>query len=203
MDTFGTDVVTALQTMGRRSPSTQFSEFTENLVSVMQSGHNLSEFLERQYHDFQDEAEAQQESTLETLSTLAEAYVTVLVAGPLFLITILVVIGIAVGDTLDPLQALIYLILPLGNLVFIVCLSMVTDAIVPGTDAPDSSSRTEAELAGPGHRAKADGGVGGSSPALLTAVPMDPRPCKRTSTGSATIAGFDRSANGSAIRLAR
>ncbi|MWV39372.1 type II secretion system F family protein [Natrialba sp. INN-245] len=164
MDTFGTDVVTALQTMGRRSPSTQFSEFTENLVSVMQSGHNLSEFLERQYHDFQDEAEAQQESTLETLSTLAEAYVTVLVAGPLFLITILVVIGIAVGDTLDPLQALIYLILPLGNLAFIVYLSMVTDAIVPGTDAPDSCSRTEAELAGPGHRAKADGGVVGSSP---------------------------------------
>ncbi|MEY7847812.1 type II secretion system F family protein [Natrarchaeobius sp. A-rgal3] len=162
MDTFGTDVVTALQTMGRRSPSAQFSEFTENLVSVMQSGHSLSEFLERQYHDFRDEAETQQKRTLETLSTLAEAYVTVLVAGPLFLITILVVIGIAVGDTLDPLRALIYLILPLGNLAFIIYLSIVTDAIVPGADSPDGAADGGSELAGSGRRAEADGGVVGA-----------------------------------------
>ncbi|MFP8952334.1 type II secretion system F family protein [Natrialbaceae archaeon A-arb3/5] len=156
MDTFGTDVVTALQTMGRRSPSSQFGEFTENLVSVLQSGHSLSAFLEREYHDFREESEAQQKQTLELLSTLAEAYVTVLVAGPLFLITILVVIGITVGETIDPLQALIYLILPLGNIAFIVYLSVVTDSMIPGNA---DETRESAGRGRPAGRAETDGGV--------------------------------------------
>ncbi|AXR81739.1 type II secretion system F family protein [Natrarchaeobaculum sulfurireducens] len=137
MDTFGVDVITALQHMGRQSPSPTFSEFTENLVSVLQSGHSLSTFLERQHQEYQAEAESQQERVLELLGTLAEAYVTVLVAGPLFLVTILVVIGISVGGTVEPLQVLIYLILPLGNLVFVVYLSMVTDSLIPGSTRSD------------------------------------------------------------------
>ena len=168
MDTFGMDVITALQTMGRRTPSPQLQEFTENLVSVLQSGHSVSEFLEQQYHEYQEEAEAQQENMLELLSTLAEAYVTVLVAGPLFLITILVVIGISVSETITPLQALIYIILPFGNLAFIIYLSMVTDAINPGRQVPTRSRRS-----GPTNpsirQTRADGGFEGVSPDGVTA----------------------------------
>ncbi|AGB15386.1 archaeal flagella assembly protein J [Halovivax ruber XH-70] len=154
MDAFGMDVTAALQLMGRRTASDQFREFTENLVSVLQSGHSLSDFLERQYHDFQEEAESQQESILNMLATLAEAYVTVLVAGPLFLITILVVIGFSVGDTVDSLRAVIYVILPFGNLAFVVYLSTVTDSINPGR----SNQPSEGAL-GPGSRATLpDGG---------------------------------------------
>ncbi|RKD95660.1 type II secretion system F family protein [Halopiger aswanensis] len=149
MDTFGMDVITALQTTGRRSPSPKFADFVENLVSVLQSGNSLSTFLETQYRDFQEESESQQESTIELLGTLAEAYVTVLVAGPLFLITILVVIGISVGNTFDPLRALIYLILPLGNLAFIVYLSMVTDTITPGGVAEPDSDEDDAAVPSP------------------------------------------------------
>lgn len=141
IDTFGTDVITALGEMGRRTPSGQFQEFSENLVGVLQSGHSLSAFLERQYHDYREEAESRQQNTLSLLGTLAEAYVTVLVAGPLFLITILVVIGFSVEDTTEPLQALIYLVLPFANLAFIIYLSVVTDRIDPGgTDFTDPST---------------------------------------------------------------
>lgn len=129
MDMFGQDMITAIQTTARRSPSSQFKEFSENLASVLQSGRSLSMFLEQQYRDFQEEAEAQQEKLLDLLATLAEAYVTVLVAGPLFLITILVVIGIAVGDTLEPLQVFVYVILPASNLVFVIYLLSVTDTL--------------------------------------------------------------------------
>ncbi len=138
MDTFGTDVITALQTMGRRSPSPQFREFTENLVGVLQSGHGLSGFLERQYQEYREVAESQQEGILDLLATLAEAYVTVLVAGPLFLITILVVIGIAAGDTFGQLQVVVYAILPVANVGFMVYLSMVTDKL-------DTSNGVDAE----------------------------------------------------------
>ncbi|WP_049925160.1 type II secretion system F family protein [Halopiger goleimassiliensis] len=156
MDTFGVDVVTALQEMGRRSPSSQFGEFTENLVSVLQSGQRLSDFLERQYHEYQDEAESQQERTLGLLGTLAEAYVTVLVAGPLFLITILFVIGISVGGTIGPMRALIYGVLPLGNLVFVIYLSTVTESLIPGQTSPE---RPETIVPDTRAALRSDGGV--------------------------------------------
>ncbi len=125
MDLFGKDVVTAIQTMGEQTPSPQFKEFCENLASVLQSGQSLAEFLEGEHESFQEEAEAQQEQLLNELATLAEAYVTVLVAGPLFLITILVVIGIAVTDTLDFLRLFVYVLLPLANLGFMLYLTTV------------------------------------------------------------------------------
>ncbi len=148
VDTFGMDVISAVQAMGQRTASPQLRELSENLASVLQSGQSLSEFLEREYHDYQEEAESQQEGMLELLATLAEAYVTVLVAGPLFLITILVVIGFAVSDTLEPLRVLIYVILPFANVAFIVYLGMVTDVINPGrADAAVSGETRRGDVA--------------------------------------------------------
>lgn len=125
VELFGTDVITAIRTMGRRTPSTQFGEFAENLASVLQSGQSLSAFLEQQHEQFREEAESQQEQLLNQLAAIAEGYVTVLVAGPLFLITILVVIGLAVTDTLPLLRLLVYLVLPVANVGFILYLSSV------------------------------------------------------------------------------
>ena len=159
MDTFGTDVVTALQRTGRRSPSPQFREFTENLVSVLQSGHGLAAFLERQYQDYREEAESQQESILELLATLAEAYVTVLVAGPLFLITILVVIGIAGGETFGQLRVLVYLFLPVANLGFMVYLSMVTEKLDPSNGVDEASATAESAATAPSNRHTATAGT--------------------------------------------
>ncbi|MFA9415339.1 type II secretion system F family protein [Natrinema sp. HArc-T2] len=164
MDTFGTDVITALQRMGRRSPSPQFREFTDNLVSVLQSGHGLAPFLERQYQDFREEADSQQESILELLSTLAEAYVTVLVAGPLFLITILVVIGIAAGETFGQLQVLVYLLLPIANLGFMVYLSTMTEKLDPSSGLDGASEPTETTA------------VRSDRPAATTSTGPGPRP---------------------------
>jgi len=137
MDMFGMDLITAIKTMSRRSPSANFKEFSSNLSSVLQSGRSLSEFLRRQYDEFQEEAEAQQEQLLEKLATLAEGYVTLFVAGPLFLISMLVVMGIAIGQTLQPLQVLVYLILPLGNIGFIIYLNQTTSGLSRQERLPD------------------------------------------------------------------
>jgi flagellar protein FlaJ len=127
MDLFGRDMITAIETMGQRSPSEQFQEFTENLSSVLQSGRKLSDFLHNQYEAFQQEASAQQTELLNLLATLAEVYVTVFVAGPLFLVTILLIIAIAAADTLTLLQVFVYFLLPVGNIGFIVYLSTIME----------------------------------------------------------------------------
>jgi len=129
MDAMNRDLLSAVKTMGERTPSEQFREFTGNLASVLQSGRSLSNFLREQYERYQEEAEAQQRQLLELMATLAEVYVTLLVAGPLFLITILVVMGLFFGGTLGLLQAIGYAIIPLLNLGFVVYLSSVTESL--------------------------------------------------------------------------
>ena len=115
MDVFGRDMITALRRMSSRTPSEQFKTFTENLTSVLQSGQDLSEFLNDQFERFRRESEERQEDLLELLSTIAEAYVTVLVAGMLFFITILLIFGLTLSDTLTFLQIVVYVLIPAAN----------------------------------------------------------------------------------------
>ncbi|MFA9517234.1 type II secretion system F family protein [Halopenitus sp. H-Gu1] len=146
MNTFGTDVLTALRRTARHTPSENLEEFTENLASVLGSGRSLPEYLHKQYERYQAESESQQEQYLELLSTFAEAYVTVLVAGPLFFITIFVVVGLVLQNTIPILRVIIYAGIPLATAGFVVYVDSVTrtmrtglttvekatDAIVPG-----------------------------------------------------------------------
>ncbi|MFC7098589.1 type II secretion system F family protein [Halobaculum marinum] len=165
MNTFGTDVLTALERMAARTPSETMGEFGENLASVLGSGRSLSGFLRDQYERYQEEAESQQEQYLELVSTLAEAYVTVLVAGPLFFITILVVIGIVLSDTLPLLRAVVYLAVPLATFGFVVYIDSITrsggDPTAAGDGATDPRVLGLASLAGTsnGASARPDGGA--------------------------------------------
>ena len=123
MDLFGRDMITAIRRMSKRTPSEQFKTFSENLASVLQSGSELSVFLSEQYERFREDAEERQEEILEVLATIAEGYVTVLVAGVLFLITILLVFGLTTTDTLWLLMLMAYLMIPLANAGFAVFLA--------------------------------------------------------------------------------
>jgi len=129
MDLFGRDMITALRRMSQRTPSEQFKTFTENLTSVLQSGSDLPEFFKNQYERFREEAEDRQDEILEFLATIAEAYVTILVAGMLFLITILLVFGLTTTNTLSGLRLMIYVMMPLGNAGFAVYLQQKLDAL--------------------------------------------------------------------------
>jgi flagellar protein FlaJ len=129
MDLFGRDMITALRRMSRRTPSDRFKAFSENLTSILQSGSDLPTFFKTQYERFRDEQEQRQEEVLELLATIAEMYVTVLVAGMLFLITILLVFGLLVANTLMLVELLIYLTIPLGNAAFALILQQKLDEL--------------------------------------------------------------------------
>ena len=118
MDMFGRDMITALRRMSDRTPSDQFRAFSGNLTSVLQSGSELSAFLNTQFERFRSESEQRQEGLLELLSSIAEAYVTVLIAGMSFFITILFIFGLTIADTLTLLQLIIYILIPALNIGF-------------------------------------------------------------------------------------
>lgn len=142
IDVFGVDVVTAVQTMGRRSPSGNFRELSENLTSVLRTGGSLADFLERQYREFRQEAEVQQERLLTTLSTYAEAYAAVGIALPLFGIVVLLILAVGpVEDTpLLMTRILVYGFIPVFNVGFIVFLNSVVDDVSLRTPADQDLS---------------------------------------------------------------
>ena len=148
MDAFGTDVLTALKETAERTPSDNLAEFAENLASVLSSGQDVSSFLHEQYERFQEEVEAQQRQYLDLLSTFAEVYVTALVAGPLFFITVLVVIGLVIQDTLVVIRLVVYLGIPLATFGFVV----YVDSITEGLDVVSRSGGDESEDPGAGIR---------------------------------------------------
>jgi len=129
MSLFGRDIITAVRHVSERTPSEQFRTFSENLASVLQSGQDLSGFLREQYDRYSEQAKERQDELLELLATIAEAYVTVLVAGTLFLMTILLVFGLTTTQTINFLRLLAYLLIPLGNLLFIVYLDGKLDML--------------------------------------------------------------------------
>lgn len=132
MDLFGADMLSAIKHVGERTPSEEFEDLAANLANVLQSGRSVSAFLREQYERYQDDAKVRQEQFLELLGALAEGYVSVLVVGPLLLITILVIVGLmGVADTLDFLRAMTYLLVPLANVAFIVYLDGVAGTASP------------------------------------------------------------------------
>ena len=138
MDAFGTDILTALQETASNTPSENLEEFTENLASVLSSGQNVSAFLRDQYERFQEEAQAQQRQYLDLLSTFAEVYVTVLVAGPLFFITVLVVIGLVIQSTLTLVRLVSYVAIPLATFGFVVYVDSMTESLnLPNRDGDE------------------------------------------------------------------
>ncbi|OYR56334.1 type II secretion system F family protein, partial [Halorubrum halodurans] len=176
MNAFGTDVLTALRHTARRTPSDDLSEFAENLASVLGTGRSLSTFLNAQYERYQEEAESKQEQYLELLSTFAEAYVTTLVAGPLFFITILVVIGLVLEDTLPLLRVVVYVAVPLATFGFAVYVDSITQG-VGGTRQVRPSGTPHGHAAGPdedGDRDAPDGN-GDDGPATGPAASAAPR----------------------------
>jgi flagellar protein FlaJ len=177
MNAFGTDVLTALRGMAGRTPSDNLEEFAENLSSVLGSGRSLSAFLREQYDRFQEEAEAQQQQYLDLLSTFAEIYVTVLVAGPLFFVTVLVVVGLVLEDTIGLLRVVGYVGIPLATAAFVVYVDSMTETLrAPGrmdaegtfeTGGAQPTAAGDADrLPGPsvaGAEAAVDGGVHGQA----------------------------------------
>ncbi len=155
INTFGTDSLTALRRVSESTPSENMAGFTENLASVLDSGRPLSAFLEAQHERFQEESESRQEQYLELLSTFAEAYVTVLVAGPLFIITILVIIGLVLSDTIPILQVIVYAGLPLASAAF----AVYVDTATRDRNTSVSGTSTETGTAGePSDSSVTDGG---------------------------------------------
>jgi len=132
MELFGMDVVSALEAASNRTPSVRFKELLEGLIATLHSGGNLKKYLARRSVQYMRLKKIALRRFADTLGVLAEFYVVLLVAGPLILVVMLGVMAMLGGGgqgLLDPkllLYLLTYLGIPLGSVVFLILLDMVS-----------------------------------------------------------------------------
>lgn len=118
MEFFDSDLRMALRQAAETSPSDSFEAFIDDLISIVDTGGDLEDFLYDKTEEYLQDARREQENFLETLALMGEIYVTAFVAGPLFVIIIVTVMALIGGSSLFMLYAIVYGILPLGNIGF-------------------------------------------------------------------------------------
>lgn len=117
---FGKDLVAALRDASRRSPSREFSEFLQGAVNTVTSGGNLKQYLMSRAESASADNRRRQKGFLESLGVMAESYVVVAAATPLFLIVVLSVM-LVTASTNRPLlfiNVVVLLALPIIHAMF-------------------------------------------------------------------------------------
>ena len=118
----GLYIIPAVMHASLRSPSTKFQDFLRGVVTTTTSGGQLKPYFMTKVEQFEKEDKLLMKQTMETLSMLAESYVTVVVAFPLFLVVILAIMAIIGGtaaSTVMILWLVIGLMIPMSMFGFI------------------------------------------------------------------------------------
>jgi flagellar protein FlaJ len=106
----GSDILTAIKKAAKRSPSTKFQDFLQGVITTSTSGGQLKPYFLLKAEEYQKENKLELKSQMETLGMLAESFVTVVVAFPLFLVLILAIMAIVGGSDPDFMILMLYLI---------------------------------------------------------------------------------------------
>lgn len=127
IDMFGKDLIEALRITAMSTPSERMKEFFQGAIGSVGSGSNLTVYFRTKSEQYALENRQEQKLFLETLSLIAESYVTAMVAGPLFLIILQSIMSVLGGES-QPLflYIIIYLMIPFGSVLFVILISSMT-----------------------------------------------------------------------------
>jgi flagellar protein FlaJ len=121
----GIDILTAVSKASQRTPSSKFQEFLQGVVTTSTSGGQLKPYFLQKAEQFEKEGKLDMRRQLESLGLLAESFVTVVVAFPLFLIVIMAIMAIVPGGggsgefTVLLLWMVVLLMVPIAQFGFI------------------------------------------------------------------------------------
>lgn len=132
-EVLGKDVFTAMQEVARESPSVEWQKFLQGAVATSIAGARLKPYFVNRAAEYQATQRINLKKNAESVSVFAEAYVTVGVVLPLFLIVILAVMAVAEqnasGGILSFLIILSFLVLPVMTAAFVTLISSVNKEV--------------------------------------------------------------------------
>ena len=121
---FDTDYRAAIQNRAANTPSTAFSQFLTDMLSIIDSGGSMTEFLDDKKDIHFRHAREDQQRTLDTLELFSEMYITISLF-PLLLIIILVIMDMIGGTQEFLLYGTVYALIPGLGLAFLVVVATV------------------------------------------------------------------------------
>ena len=126
---FGRDSVTAMRRATERSPSDKWQEFLQGAITTVTSGGNLQMYFSSKAQRFMWENRQEQKAFVDMMGLMAETYVTAVVAGPLFLIVMMSIMGMLGGGGPGSLYLIVYMLLPVANIGFAFALRAMTPEV--------------------------------------------------------------------------
>ena len=121
---FDTDYRSAIQKRSAQTPSAELSQFFTDMLSIIDSGGSMTDFLDDKKDVHFRTAKEGQERDLETLELFSEMYIT-LSLFPLLLIVILVILDMIGGGQTIFLYATVYALIPGLGIAFLIIVSTV------------------------------------------------------------------------------
>ncbi len=118
----GVDILTAIRNGAQRSPSKRFQDFLQGVVTTATSGGQLKPYFLLKAEQYERENKLAQLQRVETMGLLAETFVTVVVAFPLFLVIIIAIFAVIGGGgtfMIDVLWGIVGGMIPLSQFGFI------------------------------------------------------------------------------------
>lgn len=132
--TFGMSSVDAIKNVGERTPSRNLREILFGIVTTIESGGNLIDYLKEMSEKALFDYRIKREKYLKTLSTYADIYTALLVAAPLMMIALLATMLIIGGQVLgleipQVIVIMTFIVLPIFNVVYLAFLQMTYPGI--------------------------------------------------------------------------
>jgi len=118
----GVDILTAIRQGAQRTPSKKFQDFLQGVVTTATSGGQLKPYFLLKAEQYEREHKLEIQQRVETMGLLAETFVTVVVAFPLFLVIIIAIFAVIGGGgafMLNILWAIVLAMIPLSQVGFI------------------------------------------------------------------------------------
>lgn len=121
---FDTDYRSAIRKRAAETPSAELSQFLTDMLSIIDSGGSMRDFLDDKKDVHFRTAKEGQQQRLQTLELFTEMYIT-LSLFPLLLIVILVIMDMIGSGQTVLLYATVYLLIPLLGVAFLILVSTV------------------------------------------------------------------------------
>ena len=124
VEAFGMDLVSAIKNVAERTPSADFRQFLYGIISNTETGGDLKGFLENSAKEALFDYRLKREKYTQTLATYADFYTAVLIAAPLFFVSVLSILSLIGGQIFGlniptAIRLGVYVLMPLLNIMFI------------------------------------------------------------------------------------
>jgi flagellar protein FlaJ len=123
----GMDVSTAITKAANRTPSPKFSELLWGMLSVINRGGNLGEYLSDKSKEFMNDYRRSLEDYSKQISFYTEIYITLVIVGTLFFIVLSSIMSPLVGGDILMIQTfLVFFFIPMISTGFLVLLKSLS-----------------------------------------------------------------------------